>query len=100
MTALPWKRFTAKSMVPIGVSIGIGITGCFASERNPSKVRKFRAIEPCPATNLHKGRCEGRQVDRITPLRASDADHPNNMQWIRTEGHRMKTLVDVRECRR
>jgi hypothetical protein len=68
--------------------------------RDRSQVRAFRVENPCPATGLHRGACPGWNVDHVMPLCAGRADTPRNMQWIRTDDHRFKTLVDVRECRR
>lgn len=68
--------------------------------RDRREVRDFRYENPCPATGLKRGACPGWQVDHIEPLCSGGADHRANMQWIRKEDHRLKTLVDVRECRR
>jgi hypothetical protein len=57
-------------------------------------VRAFRAVQPCPATGLHRGACPGWHVDHIEPLCAGGAE------WITVQDHRFKTFVDVRECRR
>lgn len=71
-----------------------------ALSRDRSEVRAFRVEHPCPATGQHRGACPGWQVDHIMPLCAGGADRPSNMHWLRTDDHRFKTLVDVRECRR
>lgn len=68
--------------------------------RSPSEVRSFRAEHSCPATGYARGACPGWEVDHIRPLCAGGEDKPGNMQWIRKDDHRFKTLVDVRECRK
>lgn len=68
--------------------------------RDRAQVRAFRAEHPCPATDRTRGACPGWQVDHVVPLCAGGADHPSNMQWITQADHRLKTFVDVRECRR
>ena len=68
--------------------------------RSRAEVRAFRAENPCPATGRRSGPCVGWQVDHIRPLCAGGEDKPRNMQWIASEDHRFKTLVDVRECRK
>lgn len=67
--------------------------------RDAGAVRAFRAVNPCPATGLTRGKCPGWQVDHIKPLCAGGADHPHNMQWIDLADHRFKTFLDVRGCR-
>lgn len=71
-----------------------------AAERSAAERLAFIRHNPCPATGLRRGACPGWEVDHIVPLCARGPDHRTNMQWIRKEDHRLKTLVDVRECRR
>lgn len=74
-----------------------------AAERIPrsaAEVRAFRAEHLCPATGRRSGPCRGWAVDHVRALCAGGEDRPSNMQWISTEDHRFKTLVDVRECRK
>lgn len=68
--------------------------------RDQAQVRTFRSENPCPATGRARGACPGWQVDHIIPLCAGGADRPENLQWLRTEDHRMKTFLDTRRCRR
>lgn len=70
------------------------------TERDRAQVRAFRAENPCPATGRTRGACPGWHVDHVIALCAGGADRPSNMQWITKEDHRIKTLVDVRECRK
>lgn len=70
------------------------------AERSAAERAAFVRATPCPATGLRRGACQGWEVDHILPLCAGGADHRSNMQWIRADDHRFKTLVDVRECRR
>ena len=69
-------------------------------KRDRAQVRAFRAEHPCPATGRTRGACPGWHVDHVIALCAGGPDRPSNMQWITREDHRVKTLVDVRECRR
>jgi hypothetical protein len=69
-------------------------------KRDRSQVRAFRAENPCPSTSRTRGACAGWEIDHVVPLCAGGADHPTNLQWLRKEDHRFKTLVDVRECRK
>lgn len=68
--------------------------------RDRAQVRAFRAENPCPATGRTRGPCAGWEIDHAVPLCAGGADHPSNLQWLRKEDHRFKTLVDVKECRK
>lgn len=70
------------------------------TERDRAQVRTFRAENPCPATGRTRGPCAGWEIDHAVPLCAGGADHPSNLQWLRKEDHRFKTLVDVKECRK
>jgi hypothetical protein len=69
-------------------------------ERSQAEVRAFRAENPCPGTGRRSGPCKGWAVDHVKPLCAGGEDKPRNMQWIEDPDHRLKTLVDVRECRK
>uniref|UniRef100_UPI0032971A82 HNH endonuclease signature motif containing protein n=1 Tax=Salmonella enterica TaxID=28901 RepID=UPI0032971A82 len=59
-----------------------------------------RAENPCPSTGRTRGACAGWEIDHAAPLCAGGVDHPSNLQWLRKEDHRFKTLVDVKECRK
>ncbi len=39
-------------------------------------------------------------MDNFTALCAGGPDHRSNMQWITVKDLRVKTFVDVRECRK
>ena len=71
-----------------------------AAERSAAERLAFIRENPCPSTSQRRGACPGWEVDHILPLCAGGADARHNMQWIRKDDHRFKTLVDVRECRR
>lgn len=68
--------------------------------RDRAQVREFRNANPCPATGLKRGRCDGWEVDHIQSLCSGGADHVSNLQWLSKEDHRWKTFVDVKECRK
>lgn len=71
-----------------------------AQPRSAAERLAFVRHNPCPATGLHRGACPGWEVDHIKALCAGGPDHRSNMQWIRKEDHRLKSFLDVRECRR
>lgn len=78
----------------------VATTASARIERSASEVRAFRAENPCPTTSRRSGPCRGWAVDHVQPLCAGGLDARGNMQWISTEDHRFKTLVDERECRK
>jgi hypothetical protein len=41
----------------------------------------FMRANPCPATGLPRGACEGYVIDHVWPLCGGGADRPFNMQW-------------------
>lgn len=90
-------------LLPLGL-LALGLfTGTAADariHRDRSEVRAFQKAKPCPATGLSRGRCDGWQVDHITPLCAGGADHRSNMQWLAVDDHKWKTFLDVRACRK
>lgn len=68
-------------------------------QRSAAEVLAFKRANPCPSTGLRSGACPGHQVDHANPICAGGADNRENMQWLTTEEHRMKTRSDVRMCR-
>jgi hypothetical protein len=68
--------------------------------RSAAEVMAFKRENPCPATGLRRGACPGWDVDHIRPLCMGGPETKENMQWLSKEGHRFKTRVDVRECRK
>ena len=89
------------------LAVAVCLTGIFASataesriDRDRAQVRAFRSEHPCPDTGRTLGACPGWHVDHVIALCAGGPDRPDNMQWITREDHRLKTLVDVRECRK
>lgn len=69
-------------------------------KRSTSEVLAFKRHTPCPSTGERRGACPGYAVDHVRPLCAGGEDRRGNMQWITTDDHRFKTLVDARECRK
>lgn len=85
----------------VGFLALLAATGADArTPRDRAEVRAFQKANPCPATGLSRGRCDGWQVDHITPLCAGGADHRSNMQWLAVDDHKWKTFLDVRACRK
>lgn len=68
-------------------------------QRSAAEVLAFKRATPCPSTGLRSGACPGHQVDHANPICAGGSDTRDNMQWLTTEEHRMKTRSDVRMCR-
>ena len=94
-------RLQGTDVKPLAALIlSLASTLAWSAERSRTEVQRFKQMEPCPETGRSRGACPGWQVDHITPLCAGGADKSWNMQWIRTDDHRMKTHVDVRECRK
>jgi hypothetical protein len=97
---MPSKHVTFKLAVAILLATQFaGVPADAKIPRDRAQVRAFRAEHPCPATGLTKGVCPGYHVDHVVALCAGGADRPWNMQWITREDHKVKTRVDVRECR-
>ena len=69
-------------------------------KRSSYQVKKFRKVNPCPATGLTTGRCPGYEVDHIVPLACCGADAPHNLQWLTIHDHDIKTIEDNRMCRK
>lgn len=75
-------------------------TGAIASQhRSKTVLRAFVKQHACPATGLHRLPCKGWHMDHIKPLCLGGADSVDNLQWITRETHKIKTRIDVRECR-
>ncbi|AMO25480.1 HNH endonuclease [Ramlibacter tataouinensis] len=79
---------------------GLGLGVVSATERSAAAVLAFKRANPCPSTGERRGACPGWQVDHVKPLCSGGEDTPANMQWLKVDDHRFKTLVDVRECRK
>ena len=74
-----------------------------AAERIPrsaAEVLAFKRHNLRPATGQRRGACPGYAVDHVVPLGVGGQDLSENMQWIKNRDHRIKTLVDVRECQK
>lgn len=69
-----------------------------AAERDAAAKAAFRRDNPCPANDHSRGPCPGWQVDHIQPLCAGGQDHPDNMQWLTIDQHRIKTRQDRKRC--
>lgn len=72
---------------------------CGNIKRSSHQVKLFKQANPCPATGLPYGRCDGYEVDHIVPLSCCGMDRPENMQWLTLEAHDAKTLIDNRVCK-
>lgn len=70
-----------------------------ALPRDKTEIRKFRKMNPCPATGMIKGRCPGYEIDHVTPLKCRGRDRPENMQWITVEAHKVKSRGEAGRCR-
>jgi hypothetical protein len=71
----------------------------FALPRDKVQTARFRRDHPCPATGHIKGSCPGYNIDHKKPLMTGGADHPSNMQWVKTADHKKKTKQDIANCK-
>lgn len=76
----------------------VGLVGQ-AAPRSSSARTAFVKANPCPVTGKTRGACPGWEVDHRIALCAGGDDAPHNMQWLTVKAHRIKTRVDLRECR-
>ena len=70
-----------------------------AQARDPSQVRAFRKLNPCPVTNMTTGACPGYVVDHIMPLCIGGPDHPRNLQWQDKATSFTKDKLEWEVCR-
>ena len=84
----------------LALCLSLPVMGGERIHRSAAEVLAFKRANPCPSTGLRRGKCENYQVDHVIPLCAGGADKKENMQWLSVEAHRVKTRVDVRECRK
>lgn len=68
--------------------------------RDPSQVRAFRKLNPCPSTGLTTGACPGWVVDHMIPLCAGGPDHPSNMAWQERQQSYRKDKLERELCKR
>lgn len=73
------KRSDVKSFLLI-IALWLAFSSV-ADARDSSQVRKFKKMNPCPATGKASGPCVGFVIDHVTPLCLNGADRPDNMQW-------------------
>jgi hypothetical protein len=71
-----------------------------AQARDPTQVRAFRKLNPCPATQLTKGACPGYVVDHIIPLCIGGPDEPRNLQWQSKSVSLSKDKLEWEVCRK
>lgn len=76
------------------------LIGINAEARDPSQVRAFRKLNPCPSTNLTSGACPGWVVDHMIPLCAGGPDHLSNMAWQERQQSYRKDKLERELCRR
>lgn len=69
-----------------------------AGPRSRVVLRDFQRDHPCPATGERRGACPGFHIDHIQPLCASGRDTVDNLQWLSTPDHALKTRRDVSAC--
>lgn len=66
------------------------------THRDPTAVREFRHIHPCPSTGRTTGPCPGYVVDHRVALCVGGADAPFNMRW---QSFNQSILKDKWECK-
>ncbi|MCA0214721.1 MAG: HNH endonuclease [Proteobacteria bacterium] len=89
-------------MKVIALALALALLAPAAPARSPrsaAQLMAFKRANPCPETGLRRGSCPGYEVDHVMALCAGGADHPDNMQWLTVEQHRVKTRQDLRTCR-
>lgn len=70
-----------------------------ALPRDKVQTAHFKRDHPCPTTGSAKGPCKGYNVDHKKSLMTGGADHPDNMQWVKTADHKKKTKQDFVKCK-
>ena len=91
------KRFLAIALIAIS---SLTATAAEAKPtRSAAAVLAFKRANPCPSTDLRRGKCPGYVVDHIEPLCARGADRPDNMQWQTVAASRVKDRAERRHCR-
>lgn len=75
-------------------------TAVHALPRDKVQTAHFKRDHPCPATGKSKGPCKGYNVDHKQSLMTGGADHPDNMQWVKTADHKRKTKQDLADCKK
>ena len=90
-------RFKPETYLCIGILLFLVVAGAMA--RDPGQVRKFRAENACPATNLFTGACPGWVVDHAWPLCAGGKDDPSNMRWQEYKESLKKDILERMLCK-
>lgn len=67
----------------------------YGAERSQSVRREFVREHPCPI--VVDGKCQA-EVDHMKSLCSGGSDTVENLQWLSKEQHRLKTLMDIKEC--
>ena len=68
-------------------------------KRSSAQRAAFVRANPCPATGLTRGACDGFVVDHVIPLCAGGEDRPSNMQWQSKAEAAAKDREEWRLCR-
>lgn len=82
----------------IAIAVLLFVAQSEAAQRSRAVRAEFQRHNPCPSTELRRGRCPGYVVDHIVPLCAGGTDAAMNMQWqTRRESH-VKDAQERRLC--
>lgn len=73
-------------------------TGEAKSVRDPKVRAEWMKTHPCPSTGKTRGACPGWQADHVRSLCSGGKDVPDNLMWLEVDQHRLKSLMDVKEC--
>lgn len=60
----------------------------------------FRLANPCPATGLPHGPCQGYVLDRLIPIFCGGAEDPANMRWLTLAEAKEKNRWEKIGCRK
>lgn len=93
-------------MKQILIIIALMVAGnTFAAERSTAVTKRFRELNPCPATGKIQRTCPGYVIDHIEPLcaAADDAefkrlDALKNLQWQDTVTAKEKDKIELQYC--
>lgn len=82
-------------MFLLATSIASG-TGEAKSVRDPAVRRAFVKEQPCPG--MRERRCQY-QVDHVIALECGGLDREDNLAWLNTESHKLKSRYDNLRCK-
>jgi 5-methylcytosine-specific restriction endonuclease McrA len=79
-----------------GIPILLLLLALPAEARDRNAPAAFQREFPCPSTGKTTGACPGWERDHVVPLCRGGSDTVQNLQWLKTEQHKLKTRGDCR----